>query len=116
MPIYEYECETCGHRVELIQKYSDAPLAECPKCHGAVKKLIAAPALQFKGSGWYITDYSSKGKEGKEKSDEPADKKSGDSKPASAPAAATPTPAPEKKSDGGGAAPPPSKPEGTGAA
>lgn len=114
MPIYEYECQACGHRVELIQKHTDAPLAECPKCHGAVKKLIAAPALQFKGSGWYITDYSSKGKE---KSDAPLEKKSGDATPASAPAAATPTTAPEKKSDGGGgAATPPPKSEGTGAA
>lgn len=65
MPIYEYECERCQHRVELIQKRSDPPLTVCPRCQaeGAMKKLLAAPALQFKGSGFYITDYSDKGKE-----------------------------------------------------
>lgn len=115
MPIYEYQCESCGHRVELIQQRSDAPLAECPKCHGAVKKLLAAPALQFKGSGWYITDYSAKGKE--KSADAPADKKPGETKPASESGAAPPTTAADKKSDGNsGAAAPPSKPEGTGAA
>ncbi|MEW6682758.1 MAG: FmdB family zinc ribbon protein [Nitrospirota bacterium] len=108
MPIYEYECQTCHHRVELIQKVSDAPLAECPKCKGVVKRLIAPPALQFKGSGWYITDYSAKGKS--KTDDAPADKKAEESKPSSAPAA---TSTPEKKSDGGGgSSPPSSKSEG----
>ena len=65
MPLYEYECEACGHRVERIQKFSDPPLEHCPKCGGAVHKLQAAPAFQFKGSGWYITDYARKdGKSG----------------------------------------------------
>ena len=61
MPLYEYECEKCGHRFETIQKFSDPPLETCPKCGGHVHKLIAAPAFQFKGSGWYITDYAKKG-------------------------------------------------------
>lgn len=113
MPIYEYECQKCHHRVELIQKLSDAPLAECPKCKGAVKKVIAPPALQFKGSGWYITDYSAKGK-GKT-DDAPTDKKAADSKPSTPPAA--PTGATEKKSEGGGggSSAPSSKSEGNSA-
>ena len=60
MPLYEYECEACGHRFEVIQKFSDPPLERCPKCSGAVHKLQSAPAFQFKGSGWYITDYARK--------------------------------------------------------
>ena len=60
MPLHEYECDACGHRFETIQKFSDAPLTTCPKCGGALRKLIASPAIQFKGSGWYITDYAKK--------------------------------------------------------
>jgi putative FmdB family regulatory protein len=60
MPLYEYECERCGHRFESIQKFSDAPIQECPKCGGPVRKLQSAPAFQFKGSGWYVTDYARK--------------------------------------------------------
>ncbi len=58
MPLYEYECNSCGHRFEVIQKFSDAPITVCPKCGGAVRKLLSSPAIQFKGSGWYITDYA----------------------------------------------------------
>lgn len=57
MPLYEYECEQCGHRFEVIQKFSDAPIAVCPKCGGPVQKLLSSPAIQFKGSGFYLTDY-----------------------------------------------------------
>ena len=64
MPLYEYQCEQCGHRFEVIQKFSDAPLADCPKCSGAVRKLLSSPAIQFKGTGWYITDYARKGANG----------------------------------------------------
>jgi putative FmdB family regulatory protein len=60
MPLYEYECDACGHRFERIQKFSD-PLADrCPKCGGDVHKLMSSPAIQFKGSGFYITDYAKK--------------------------------------------------------
>ena len=59
--MYEYQCENCGHRFELIRKFSDAPLAECPKCGGAVRKLISSPAFHLKGTGWYATDYPKKG-------------------------------------------------------
>jgi len=61
MPLYEYQCEQCSHRFEVIQKYSDAPIAVCPKCGGPVQKLLSSPAIQFKGSGFYITDYARKG-------------------------------------------------------
>jgi putative FmdB family regulatory protein len=60
MPLYEYLCDACGHRFERIQKFSD-PIADvCPKCGGVVHKLVSSPAIQFKGSGFYITDYAKK--------------------------------------------------------
>lgn len=60
MPLYEYECDACGHRFELIRKFSDPPVEVCPKCGGHVRKLISAGAFQLKGSGWYATDYAKK--------------------------------------------------------
>lgn len=61
MPLYEYECEACNNRFERIQKFSDPLVETCPKCgKGPVRKLISSPAIQFKGSGWYITDYAKK--------------------------------------------------------
>lgn len=62
MPLYEYQCDACGHRFEVIQKFSDAPIETCEKCGGGVKKLLSSPAIQFKGTGWYITDYARAGK------------------------------------------------------
>jgi putative FmdB family regulatory protein len=62
MPLYEYECNACAHRFEVIQKYSDAPIDLCPKCGGVVSKLFSSPAIQFKGSGFYLTDYGRGGK------------------------------------------------------
>lgn len=59
MPLYEYKCEQCGERVEIIQRVSDKPYSHCPKCSGEMKKQISAPAIQFKGSGFYKTDYAS---------------------------------------------------------
>ena len=62
MPLYEYQCEKCAHRFEVIQKFSDGPIEVCPKCGGGpVMKLLSSPAIQFKGSGWYITDYAKSG-------------------------------------------------------
>jgi putative FmdB family regulatory protein len=61
MPLYEYQCQSCGKRTEVLQRFDDAPLAACPTCGGEVKKLLSAPAVQFKGSGWYVTDYAGKG-------------------------------------------------------
>jgi putative FmdB family regulatory protein len=59
MPLYEYECEDCG-RFELLQRFSDPPLTACPRCGSRVEKLLSAPAIQFKGTGWYVTDYARK--------------------------------------------------------
>lgn len=59
MPIYEYQCTQCKERMEIIQKLSDPPYSHCPKCGGDMKKLISSPAIQFKGSGFYKTDYAS---------------------------------------------------------
>lgn len=63
MPLYEYQCAKCG-RFEIIQKFSDSPLSVCPTCGQDVQKLLSAPAIQFKGTGWYITDYARKGSTG----------------------------------------------------
>ena len=61
MPNYEYLCKTCGHRFEQIRKFSDKQLRKCPECGGVIEQVISAPAVQFKGSGWYVTDYAKKG-------------------------------------------------------
>ena len=60
MPLYEYQCQKCGHRFERIQRFSDAMVKKCPECGGKVEQMISAPAVQFKGSGWYVTDYAKK--------------------------------------------------------
>jgi putative FmdB family regulatory protein len=60
MPLYEYQCTKCGHRFEKIQKFSDKMIKKCPECGGRVEQLVSAPAVQFKGSGWYVTDYARK--------------------------------------------------------
>jgi putative FmdB family regulatory protein len=60
VPLYEYECTKCGRRFERIEKFSGPHLKRCPECGAKVERLIAAPALQFKGSGWYVTDYAGK--------------------------------------------------------
>ena len=57
MPLYEYECFLCGHRFERILRVAEASDVSCPRCNGKVRRLLSAPALQFKGSGWYVTDY-----------------------------------------------------------
>jgi putative FmdB family regulatory protein len=58
MPIYEYECRKCQAHIEVFQKFSDKPIAKCRKCGGRLEKLLSASAIRFKGSGWYVTDYS----------------------------------------------------------
>ena len=92
MPLYEYQCEACGQRFEVIQKFSDPPADTCRACgKGPVQRLFSSPAIQFKGTGWYITDYSQKGKQSgsdsgttsnsdsKESKSESKESKSGDS-------------------------------------
>ena len=80
MPIYEYQCENCGHRSEALQKMSDPPLTTCDECGGSLKKLLSAPAFQFKGSGWYVTDYANKsgGEKASDGGDSKADKSTSD--------------------------------------
>jgi putative FmdB family regulatory protein len=68
VPIYEYECGKCGHHMEVLQRFSDPPLARCEVCKGKVKRLISQSTFHLKGSGWYVTDYAGKSKGGPEKS------------------------------------------------
>jgi len=88
MPLYEYQCQKCGHRFERIQRFSDPLVKKCPECGGKVEQLISAPAVQFKGSGWYVTDYAKKSSAGsssksesESKSDSGKDSGKKDSKP-----------------------------------
>ena len=69
MPLYEYQCKKCKHKFEKIQKFSDSPIRKCPECGGPVEKLLHAPAVQFKGTGWYVTDYGGKDKSEKSKAE-----------------------------------------------
>jgi putative FmdB family regulatory protein len=80
MPIFEYQCTKCNDRTEVIQKFTDPPYAACPKCGGEVRKLASAPAIQFKGSGFYKTDYASAASKADTKS-EGKSESSSDSKP-----------------------------------
>ena len=100
MPLYEYQCDSCGQRFERIQKFSDPPVAACPACGAPVRKLISSPAIQFKGSGFYITDYAKTGQSGKDsgaesaraesdKKDAAASAKPADDKPATSTPAST---------------------------
>ena len=105
MPLYEYECDACGGRFEVIQKFSETT-ETCRRCgKGPVRRLMSSPAIQFKGTGWYITDYAQKGKSGDSSSasEAPAEKKTDSTKTDTA---TTPT-----KSDT--AAAPPSTPTST---
>lgn len=63
MPLYEYKCNKCGATQEIIQKVADPPLEKCSQCGGPLHKVISCPAIQFKGSGWYVTDYAAKGRD-----------------------------------------------------
>lgn len=80
MPLYEYQCDACERRFERIQKFSDPPIETCPTCGGHVHKLVSSPAFQFKGTGWYVTDYSRKEKGASTGEGEPGAKDSKDSK------------------------------------
>lgn len=84
MPIYEYECKKCGHQMEVFQMFSDPPLCKCEVCNGKVRKLISQNTFHLKGSGWYVTDYASKGSppNGKKKESPSTEAKKTDTKPA----------------------------------
>jgi putative FmdB family regulatory protein len=88
MPLYEYECDACGRRFEAIRKFSESTLDVCTLCgKGPVRRLMSSPAIQFKGTGWYVTDYASKGKAGAESSGSPkSETKTSDSGSSDAPA------------------------------
>ncbi|HJX89076.1 MAG TPA: FmdB family zinc ribbon protein [Pyrinomonadaceae bacterium] len=99
MPIYEYECRKCKAHTEAFQKLSDKPLTKCKKCGGRLEKVISAPAIQFKGSGWYVTDYASKAtKSDKAESESASDKKSDTKTKENSPAKKTTEKAPPKAS------------------
>lgn len=90
MPLYEYLCDSCSQRTEVLQRLDEPPLAVCPNCGGALRKLLSAPAFQFKGSGWYATDYAAKsggepreGKPGAEKTPSAEKKPAAEAAPAS---------------------------------
>ena len=113
MPLYEYRCTKCGFRFEKIQHFDAEPETECPKCHGLLRRPLTAPALQFKGAGWYVNDYAAKGgsASAEDKAPEsgaaaPAENKAGASEPASK--SETPPPQPKPA-----ASPPASKPTST---
>jgi putative FmdB family regulatory protein len=91
MPIYEYECRKCGARTEVFQKMDAKAPAKCDKCGGRLEKRISAPAIQFKGSGWYVTDYAGNGRKAAEKAESDAvkDEKKSDKKKESSPAKKT---------------------------
>jgi putative FmdB family regulatory protein len=74
VPLYEYQCKKCKHKFEKIQKFSDPPIRKCPQCGGPVEKVMHAPAVQFKGTGWYVTDYAGKDKSEKSKTEASSDK------------------------------------------
>jgi putative FmdB family regulatory protein len=94
MPLYEYECDKCHHRFERIQKFSDPPVDTCPKCEkGPVKKLLSSPAIQFKGSGFYITDYARKSSSGDSSKSSSADTSSSANSASSTPTASSESPA-----------------------
>ncbi len=80
MPIYEYECDECGHHVEALQKFTDPPILECDKCHASMKKLISQSSFHLKGTGWYVTDYASKNRNSQVES-KSADSGDGDTPP-----------------------------------
>jgi putative FmdB family regulatory protein len=97
MPIYEYQCEACGHQLEALQKISDAPLLECPSCKAPqLRKKISAAGFRLKGGGWYETDFKSGGKKnvsGDKESAGGSDSSSGSSASSTAAAPSTPAPA-----------------------
>jgi putative FmdB family regulatory protein len=82
VPLYEYQCKACHHRFEKIQKFSDPLVTECPECgEDEVEQMISAPAVQFKGSGWYVTDYAKKGSSQGSGSKSDKSENKGESKP-----------------------------------
>jgi len=102
VPLFEYQCRKCGQRTERIEKFDGAKLQKCPKCGGRVERLVSAPAIQFKGSGWYVTDYgksSPSGASGKESAAEAKSEGKSDGKSESKSEGKTENKAPSPGSD-----------------
>ena len=89
MPIYEYVCDKCGHHLEVMQKMNDKPLSKCPQCRGRLEKIFSQTSFQLKGSGWYATDYTGRGKAEKAEKIDKTDKKETDKKDKAANCAST---------------------------
>ena len=100
MPIYEYSCKKCGAHMEVMQKVSDKPLARHAKCGGKLEKEWSRTGFQFKGSGWYVTDYAGKKSESKESKETKSDSSSSPESKSDSATKATPEPKSEKKSAG----------------
>jgi putative FmdB family regulatory protein len=98
LPLYEYKCVKCGHRFEKIENVSASVTKKCPKCGARAERMFAAPAIQFKGSGWYVTDYAGKGS-GSASSDSSGDGASAKSTEKSGDSKTEPKPAPAQKTD-----------------
>lgn len=85
MPLYEYQCKACDRRLEVLQRLAEPPLTTCPECGGELRKLVSAPAFQFKGEGWYVTDYARKpesgGAQAADRAGEKAEKAAREGKP-----------------------------------
>jgi putative FmdB family regulatory protein len=102
VPLYEYRCQNCGHQFEKIQSFSAPDEKECPLCHGSLERLISAPAIQFKGSGWYVNDYASKASKSMKASAEgngKAAESSGSADKSEKPATTAPSTSPSKSSE-----------------
>lgn len=100
MPLYEYQCQECGEKTEVVQRFDDALLTICSSCGGELRKLISAPAIQFKGSGFYLTDYGRSGSTAASKSTSSESKStSGESKSSSDSSSSTPAASPTTKGD-----------------
>jgi putative FmdB family regulatory protein len=99
MPLYEYLCESCGRTFEAIQSHSEAPFSACERCGGTLKKLLSSPAVQFKGSGWYVSDYGRSSGGGKS-ADEGATKDAGAKKAPGASKEGAPAAGPTPPSSG----------------
>ncbi|MBA2768657.1 MAG: FmdB family transcriptional regulator [Sporichthyaceae bacterium] len=114
MPTYQYACTECGHRLEVVQSFSDEPLSECPQCEGRLRKVFNSVGIVFKGSGFYRNDSREKPAAKKEKSDgDRPDKSGGDTKQVDAPAAKDSAKSSAEKSSPNGSAKPSNKPTGS---
>ncbi len=103
MPLYEYQCESCLKKTEVIQSFSEPPLSVCESCGGPLKRLLSPPAVQFKGSGWYVSDYGRKGGESKSAEATKPEKESKEKGTETKAEGKSETPAPAAKSGGAAA-------------